>query len=72
MCAVPLPPGVYPIAVDKYIISYHIYKVVVLFLEHSMNQEGLYRSEDRVMIHGDLAVLLFKKTPTFRTRHVRT
>ena len=22
MCAVPLPPGFYPIAVDKYVISY--------------------------------------------------
>jgi len=26
VCTVPLPPGVNPIAVDKYIISYHIWK----------------------------------------------
>jgi hypothetical protein len=40
MCTVPLPPGVYPIAVDKYIIiSYIIKRGLTTFHKH-MNVLG--------------------------------
>jgi hypothetical protein len=57
----PLPPGVYPIAVDKYIISYHIITADTLKRYFGYTQHVLDTHNSRVLLLGDLNIASFDR-----------